>query len=140
MTKEKTELIAQLKIDEAESLSNNEKKKDLAEEGKKLEESQEGVTRLLTKELDKHKRKMDRLAFEQSRFEETIKQTRKKISDIGRIMPFLTSEMLFLGKDRNESDYFFFLRDPNRLYVKYHAYLLDNNENYYIYEGKYAIQ
>ena len=85
------------------------------------------MTRLLTKELDRHKRKVDKLAYEQTRFEETIKEARKKINDIGRIMPFLTSEMLFLGKDRNESEYFFYLRDPNRLYVKYRAYLLDNN-------------
>ena len=31
------------------------------------------------------------------------------------------------------------MREPNRLYVKYRAYLLDNNENFYIYEGKEVI-
>jgi len=54
-------------------------------------------------------------------------------------MPFLTSEMLFLGRDRNESEYFFYLREPNKIYVKYRAYLLDSNENYYIYERKETI-
>ena len=109
------------------------------EEGKKLEESQEGVTRIMTKELDKHKRKMNRLAFEQTRFEQKIKEGRKKKIEIEKIMPFLTSEILFLGKDRNQSDYFFYLRDPNRLYVKYRSYLFDNNEDFYIYEGKDVI-
>ena len=93
----------------------------------------------MTKELDKHKRKMNKLASEQTKFEESIKEIRKKISDIGKVMPFLTSEVLFLGKDKNESEYFFYLREPNRLYVKYRAYLLDNNENFYIYEGKEVI-
>ena len=54
-------------------------------------------------------------------------------------MPFLTSEMLFLGVDRNESEYFFYLREPNKIYVKYHAYLLDTNEYYYIYESRETI-
>ena len=49
MTKEKTELISQLKVYEAEILSNNEKLKNMAEESKKMEVSQEGVTRQLTK-------------------------------------------------------------------------------------------
>ena len=40
LTKEKTELIAQLKVDEAENLSNNEKLKGMTEEGKKMEETQ----------------------------------------------------------------------------------------------------
>lgn len=93
----------------------------------------------MTKEFDKHKRKMNKLASEQTKFEESIKEIRKKISDIGKVMPFLTSEVLFLGKDKNESEYFFYLREPNRLYVKYRAYLLDNNENFYIYEGKEVI-
>jgi predicted nuclease with TOPRIM domain len=65
LTKEKTELIARLKVDEAENLSNNEKLKDMNEEGKKMEESQEGVTRMLTKELDKHKKKMIKLVSQQ---------------------------------------------------------------------------
>lgn len=72
-------------------MSNNEKLKDLNQEGKKMEEVQEGVTRIMTKELDKHKRKMNKLASEQTRFEENIKEIRKKISDIGKVMPFLTS-------------------------------------------------
>jgi len=72
-------LIAQLKVDEAENLSNNEKLKDMTEEGKKMEEIQEGVTRLITKELDKHKKKMVKLVSQQTKSEETIKEIRTKI-------------------------------------------------------------
>jgi len=72
-------LIAQLKVDEAENLSNNEKLKDMTEEGKKMEEIQEGVTRLITKALDKHKKKMVKLVSQQTKSEETIKEIRTKI-------------------------------------------------------------
>lgn len=36
-------------------------------QSKELEHSQEGVTRQLTKELDKHKKKMQKLATQQSK-------------------------------------------------------------------------
>ncbi len=49
------------------------------------------MTRQLTKELDKHKKKMQRLASQQTKTEETIKDIRSKIAEIGRAMPFLTS-------------------------------------------------
>jgi hypothetical protein len=42
-------------------------------------------------------------------------------------MPFLTTEVNFLGLDRNNSEYFFYVREPNRLYVKFRSYLLDTN-------------
>lgn len=42
-------------------------------QSKELELSQEGVTRQLTKELDKHKKKMQKLATQQTKSEETIK-------------------------------------------------------------------
>ena len=48
-------------------------------------------------------------------------------------MPFLTSEVIFLGKDRNESEYFFYMREPNRVYVKFRHYLMDTNEHFSIY-------
>ena len=51
-------------------------------------------------------------------------------------MPFLTTELIFLGKDRNGSEYFFYIREPNRIYVKYRTHLLDENEIFYIYEGR----
>jgi hypothetical protein len=38
-------------------------------QSKELELSQEGVTRLLTKELDKHKKKIQKLANQQSKSE-----------------------------------------------------------------------
>ena len=110
LTKQKTELIAQLKIDEAENLSNNEKLKGMNLQSKELELFQEGVTRQLTKELDKHKKKMQKLATQQSKSQETIRQIRSKIAQIGRAMPFITSEMYYLGKDTNDSQYFFFMR------------------------------
>ena len=49
LTKEKTELVAKLKIDEAQNLSNNEKLKDMSLAEKEMQVSQEGVTRNLTK-------------------------------------------------------------------------------------------
>lgn len=49
LTKEKTELVAQLKVDEAENLSNGEKLKDMTQAGLEMEVQQEGVTRQLTK-------------------------------------------------------------------------------------------
>jgi chromosome segregation ATPase len=127
LTKEKTELVAQLKVDEAENLSNNEKLKGMAQAGLEMEQSQEGVTRQLTKELDKHKKKIQRLATQQTRTEETIRDIRGKIAEIGRAMPYLTSEVEFLGLDRNDSEYFFYVREPDRLYVKFRSYLLNRN-------------
>lgn len=69
MTKERTDLVAQLKIDEAENLSNNEKLKDLTQVSKVMEETQEGPTRQVNKELDKHKKKMFKLASQQTKSE-----------------------------------------------------------------------
>jgi len=40
---------------------------------KEMEQSQEGITRQLTKELDKHKKKIQKLATQQTKSEETIK-------------------------------------------------------------------
>ena len=51
----------------------------MTEEGKKMEEIQEGVTRLITKALDKHKKKMVKLVSQQTKSEETIKEIRTKI-------------------------------------------------------------
>lgn len=82
---------------------------------------------------------MLKLASQQTKSEEGIKEIRKKIAEIGRAMPFLTSEVLFLGKDRNDSEYFFFMREPNRIYVKFRSYLMDTNENFSIYETKETI-
>jgi hypothetical protein len=109
LTKEKTELVAQLKVDEAENLSNNEKLKDMVNAGKELEMMQEGPTRMGSKELDKHKKKMVKLASQKSKSEEMIREIKMKIAEIGRAMPFLTSEILFLGVDRNDSEYFFYV-------------------------------
>ena len=39
------------------------------EEGRRMEESQEGLTRQLMKELDKHKKKIGKLNTEQTKFE-----------------------------------------------------------------------
>lgn len=52
------------------------------------------------------------------------------------MIPFAISEIMFLGADRNKSSYFFFLREPNRIYVRYHNFLLDNSSEYKIFEGK----
>ena len=51
-------------------------------------------------------------------------------------MPFLTTELIFLGKDRNCSEYFFYIREPSKIYVKYRTHLLDENEQFYVYEGR----
>ena len=48
-------------------------------------------------------------------------------------MPFLTTEMIFLGKDRNGSEHFFYLHEPSRIYVKYRTHVLDTNEQFSIY-------
>jgi hypothetical protein len=55
------------------------------------------------------------------------------------MIPFAISEIIFLGTDRNKSNYFFFLGEPNRIYVRYHNFLLDTNQDYKIYEGKEKI-
>lgn len=46
---------------------------------------------------------------------------------ITKKIPFIISEILFLGSDRNNAEYFFYLREPNRIYVRYRNYLLDEN-------------
>lgn len=139
LTKEKTELVTQLKIDEAEILSNNEKLKGMALAGVEMEQSQDGTARGLSKEIDKHKKKIQKLATQQTKSEETIKDIRTKIGEIARTMPFLTSEVYFLGLDRNNSEYFFYVREPHRLYVKYRSYFLDTNDHFLLYEGREVI-
>lgn len=59
--------------------------------GSEIEQSQEGVTRQISKELDKHKKKVQKLASQQVKTEETIKEIRNKILEIGKAMPFLTT-------------------------------------------------
>ena len=54
-------------------------------------------------------------------------------------MPYLTTEIEFIGFDRNMSEYFLYVREPNRIYVKFRSYLLDNNELFYVYQGKEVI-
>lgn len=46
---------------------------------------------------------------------------------------------MFLGRDRNESHYFFFCNEPNRIYCRYRNFLLDDAEEFYVFDGKEAI-
>lgn len=55
------------------------------------------------------------------------------------MIPFAISEVMFLGVDRNKSQYYFYLGEPNRIYIRYHNFLLDENTNFKIYEGKEKI-
>ena len=55
------------------------------------------------------------------------------------MIPFAISETIFLGNDRNKSAHYFYLREQNRIYVRYHNYLLDTNEHFSIYQVKEKI-
>ena len=76
------------------------------------------------------------MVIEKRRAEEDIKERKVKIAEISRTMPFLTTKLLFLGKDRNSSEYFFYLHEPNRVYLLNKAYVLDPNQHFYLYEGR----
>ncbi len=41
--------------------------------------------------------------------------------------------------DRNDSEYFLYRREPNRIYVKFHSYILDNSNELKFYEGRHTI-
>ena len=55
------------------------------------------------------------------------------------MIPFAISEVMLLGNDRNKSQYFFCLQEPNRIYVRYHNFLLDESSEFKIIEGKEKI-
>ena len=137
MTKEKANLVTRVKKDEAQALSNKEKvkemminigEKDMNEEDQKM-----------SKEVQKNKKKTAKMNNQREQTEQTIKELKEKISKISKYIPFAISEMMFLGTDRNKSQYFFFLKEHNRVYVRYHNFLLDNNSSYKLYEGKEKI-
>lgn len=61
---------------------------------------------------------------------------KQKIVTITKKIPFVVSETISLGKDRNDSCYYFFLRQPYRIYVNYKNYLMDENESFLIIQTK----
>lgn len=80
------------------------------------------------------------MAIDGEHSDRIIKEFKSKIVKIARMIPFTVSEVMFLGNDRNKSSFYFYLREPHRLYVRYHHYLLDESEHFKIYEGKEKIQ
>lgn len=136
LTKEKGELVSNLKVDEAENLSNKEKIKEFntvdIELDQQLNKNDESGTiansRQITREKDKNQKKIQKLTNQKHKSENNIKEIRLKISDISKNIPFITSLVVFIGKDRNESEYFFYKNEPHRIYCKYHNYLLDDSE------------
>lgn len=62
-------------------------------------------------------------------------------------MPFVNSVMKYLGVDRFKSEYFFYNKEPNRLYVKYRESFLEGSSEedaegekaLMVYEGKEQI-
>lgn len=65
-----------------------------------------------------------------------IKSIRERIIEITKSIPFTISEVMFLGTDRNQSHHYFYLREPNRIYVRHHSYVLDESDEFKIFEGK----
>ena len=82
---------------------------------------------------------MQKLSNQKDKSQKTILEIRSKISEISKSLPFVTSQVVFLGRDRNESHYFFFCNEPNRIYCRYRNYLLDDAEEFYVFDGKQAI-
>lgn len=68
-----------------------------------------------------------------------IKEIKERIVEITKNIPFTISEVMFLGTDRNKSHHYFYLREPNRIYLRYHSYMLDESDEYKIFEGKEKI-
>ena len=52
----------------------------MTQTGRKMEEAEESVSKQGARELDKHKKKMLKLASQQTKSEEGIKEIRKKIA------------------------------------------------------------
>ena len=64
---------------------------------------------------------------------------KEKVIEITRSIPFIVSNVMFLGTDRNHSHHFFYLHEPNRIYVRYHSYMLDESNEFKIFEGKETV-
>lgn len=65
-----------------------------------------------------------------------ISEHKDRVIKINKEIRFVISKVIYLGSDRNHSDYFFYLREPNRIYVKYSSFVLEESENFKIYETK----
>lgn len=140
MTKDKADYVTKLKNNQAEALSNKQKLKEMLGKGGKGQE-EKGLLgqKKVQKEVEKNKKKSQKLVNDNETSQKVIKDYKSRIIKIARQIPFVISQVLFLGKDRNGSEYFFYLREPHRLYVKYHGYLLDTSQGFKIYESKEKI-
>jgi hypothetical protein len=52
---------------------------------------------------------------------------------------FAKSDTVYLGKDRNESAYFFNCNEPHRIYINYKPYFLQKSGQFLLYEGRQKI-
>jgi hypothetical protein len=75
------------------------------------------------KEADKHKKKIQKLTNQKEKSEIVIKEFKARVSYITKSISFMTSSILFLGQDRNRSEYFFFVKEPHRMYVRFREYI-----------------
>ena len=89
--------------------------------------------------MEKTKKKTQKMTSDGEKSDLIIKEFKSKIIKIARMIPFAISQIMFLGNDRNKSSFYFYLREPQRIYVRYHSYLLDTSEDFKIYEGKQKI-
>lgn len=126
LNREKVSLLSSMKNENAEILSNKEKAKLLSREPEQEESKLIGTVGKL---------EMEELALKLEEDEKAVQVMKDEVRRISKLMPFAISEVLFLGKDRNHSEYFFFLHEPHRLYVHYRDFVLDEGV-YQLYEGR----
>ena len=127
--------MSKLKKDEAEALSNKEKMKEMVIE----DNLQEDNSKPKSKEGDKTKKKLLKMNTQKEKTDILIKEFKTQISKISKSLGFTTTEVICLGVDRNLREYFFFIREPHRIYINYREFVLSSNTKWMIYEGKEKI-
>lgn len=65
-----------------------------------------------------------------------INEHKDRVSKITKEIPYIVSQINYLGSDRNNSKYYFYQGEPHRVYVQYNDFVLEDSENYKIYETK----
>ena len=67
--------------------------------------------------------------------ESSVNEMRSQLNECLRELQFATTEIIFLGRDRNGSEYFLASYESNRLYVRFKRFFCDPVSEYRMYEG-----
>lgn len=71
-----------------------------------------------------------------NKLKENVGKIKTRISEINKSIPFITGEIQLLGRDRNESEYYLYSREPSLIYVNYKSSLLCQDPIFKVLRGK----